>query len=87
MTIGAQTGVGVTASFAVIPHCVVPKVKGRTLAAAERSIKSRDCSVGRIKHVASRAVDKGHVIAQKPKAGAQLTQGAHVNLVDSKGGR
>ena len=65
--------------------CVVPRVKGTTLRSAERSIKSRNCSVGRIQHGASRTVNRGHVIAQRPKPGAQLAHGAKVNLVVSKG--
>jgi beta-lactam-binding protein with PASTA domain len=66
--------------------CVVPNVKGMTLAAAERRIKSQDCSIGRITRDASRTVREQHVIAQKPKAGAQLKYQAKVNLLVSKGG-
>lgn len=80
-----STGAVVTATFSVIPHCVVPKVKGETLAAAKRSIKSRNCSVGGIRHVASQTVKSGHVISQKPKTGARLKVRAKINLVVSKG--
>ena len=66
-------------------NCVVPKVKGKTLSAAKRAIKSHACSVGRIKHATSRTVKKGHVISQKPKPGRRLPHGAKVNLVVSKG--
>jgi hypothetical protein len=82
----------VTASFSLITSpaprpCVVPKVKGKTLKAAKRAIKSHACSVGKIRHAASRRMKKGHVISQKPKPGRHLRHGAKVNLVVSKGRR
>jgi serine/threonine-protein kinase len=63
----------------------VPKVKGKKLAAAKRVIKSRHCSVGKIKRAASRKVKRGHVISQKPRPGSRLRRGAKVNLVVSRG--
>jgi Divergent InlB B-repeat domain/PASTA domain len=78
----------VTASFSLVPKpkpCVVPKLEGKSLSAATRSIKSHACTVGRIKHATSRAVKKGNVISQKPKPGSRLKHGAKVNLVVSKG--
>lgn len=83
--LGAKSGTVVTATFAL--NCVVPKVKGMTLAAAERSVKAHACSVGRITHNASRTVEKGQVLSQKPKPGGQLTHRAKVNLVVSGGRR
>jgi PASTA domain len=67
--------------------CVVPKLKGKTVAVARRSITSHACSVGRIQHAASQTIRKGHVISQKPKAGKRLNHAARVNLVVSKGRR
>jgi Tol biopolymer transport system component len=67
------------------PPCVVPKLKGKTLRGAKRSIKSHDCSVGEIKHARSRTIEKGHVISQSPKPGRRLNHGAKVNLKVSKG--
>jgi hypothetical protein len=70
-----------------LPLCVVPKLKGKTLVAARRSIKSHACSVGRIKHAASQTIKKGRVISQKPKPRLRLQHGARVNLVVSEGRR
>lgn len=84
----ADADTTVTATFAVKakPHkCVVPKVKGKALAAARQAIKSHDCSVGKVTHKTSRTIKKGHVIAQKPKPGSRLSHGAKVDLVVSKG--
>jgi hypothetical protein len=83
LTLGADTTV--TATFAPKPKCSVPKVKGKALAAAERAIKSHNCSRGKITHATSRTIKKGHVIAQRPKPGSRLNHGAKVNLVVSKG--
>ena len=79
--------IAVTATFTVIPHCLVPNLWGKSLAAAERSIVSHDCSVGRITHHASRTVKKRRVTSQKPYPDTELTPGGKVNLVVSKGRR
>ena len=65
--------------------CVVPRVKGKTLKVARRSIKGHDCHVGRIKHLFSTRVKKGHVISQRPKARRMLRYGARINLILSRG--
>lgn len=82
--IGATTTV--TAEFSLKP-CIVPRLKSKSLAAAKRSIKSHECSVGTIKHAHSRTVRKGHVTSQKPKPGTRLKQGARINLTVSSGRR
>jgi hypothetical protein len=68
-----------------VKPCVVPKLKGKTLPAARRSIKSHDCSVGKIQRARSRTVAKRHVISQRPRPGRRLNHGAKVNLEVSKG--
>jgi hypothetical protein len=89
-SVTANSDQAVTADFVIVSppppaRCVVPKVKGKTLAAAKRAIKSRHCRVGTIKRATSRTVKKGHVISQKPRPGRRLRHGAKVNLVVSKG--
>jgi hypothetical protein len=79
---GDQT---VTATFGLLSRCVVPKLKGKTLKAAEHTIRARNCTVGRIKHATSPTIKKGHVLSQSPEPGRRLRQGANVNLVVSSG--
>jgi PASTA domain-containing protein/List-Bact-rpt repeat protein len=80
----AMTGAHVVeASF--VKDCVVPQVKGKSLKAANRTIKGHDCSVGRIKRAFSQKVKKGRVISQKPKPHKLLQHGARVDLVVSRG--
>jgi hypothetical protein len=75
-----------TATFTRLPKpCIVPKVKGKGLKAAERAIKSHACRVGKVKHAFSTHVTKGRVISQRPTPGKRLAHGAKVNLVVSKG--
>jgi PASTA domain len=50
--------------------CVVPDLKGDTLAAAETAIKHAWCTLGKVKRVKSKHAKKGHVISQKPAAGS-----------------
>jgi len=64
--------------------CVVPKVVGKALPAAKKKLKAAHCSVGTIKKVYSK-VKRGRVVAQHPKAGRHLKNGAKVALTISKG--
>jgi uncharacterized delta-60 repeat protein len=70
-----------------LPRCVVPKVVRMTLAAARRAIIHRDCSLGPATRAFSRAVPKGRVIAQFPRAGTRCSPGRGVVLTVSKGRR
>jgi PASTA domain-containing protein/List-Bact-rpt repeat protein len=88
-TCHVNTGIteqAVRATFSPVPKpCVVPRLKGKTLNAAKRAIRARNCTVGRVKHAGSRKVRRGHVISQRPRAGRHLRRGAKVNLVLSRG--
>jgi hypothetical protein len=77
----------VTATFTLqssAPVCLVPKVKGKTLAAAKSALTQAHCNAGKVTKKFS-TVKKGRVISQKPKPGTNLAAGASVNLVISKG--
>jgi beta-lactam-binding protein with PASTA domain len=82
-TVAMTAAVSVKASF--LKDCVVPRIKGKGLKAAETAIKAHGCLVGKIQHAFSRTTKKGHVISQKPKPGEVLAPGAKVDLVVSKG--
>jgi hypothetical protein len=90
-TLTMNSATTVTADFKttggppVVKQCVVPKLKGKTLKSAKRSLKSRHCRLGKVKKAFSSKVKKGRVISQKPKPGKRLRNGAKVNLVLSKG--
>jgi uncharacterized delta-60 repeat protein len=73
----------VTATFRQL--CIVPNVKGKTLARAKRVIKAASCTVGTITLAFSTSVRKGRVISQKPNAGSQHLAGSAVKLTVSKG--
>jgi subtilase family serine protease len=68
------------------PVCLVPKVKGKTLAAAKRALARAHCKVGKVTRKFSK-VRRGRVISQRPRPGTSLAAGARVNLVISKGKR
>jgi uncharacterized delta-60 repeat protein len=65
--------------------CVVPKVKGKMLAAARRAIVKAHCAVGKVTKAFSPTVKKGRVISQTPKPGTKLAAGSRVTLRVSKG--
>ncbi|HEY1564462.1 MAG TPA: PASTA domain-containing protein [Gaiellaceae bacterium] len=64
-----------------LKNCTVPQLKGKSLKAAKRLLKSHDCGLGKIRHAFSRTVRRGSVISQKPKAGRHYKHGTKVNLV------
>ena len=65
--------------------CVVPRVKGKRLKPAERSMTAAHCKVGKIVRTFSRTVKRGRVLAERPGAGRQRHEGAKVALTISKG--
>jgi PASTA domain len=65
--------------------CVVPSLKGRKLAAAEKALLRAHCAVGKIRKAGSRRIKKGSVISQSQAAGRSLSKGTKVALVVSKG--
>jgi hypothetical protein len=67
--------------------CVVPTVKGKTLAAAKRKISAGHCRTGNVTTAKSKTVAKGKVVSQRPSAGKRLQAGAKVSLVVSRGRR
>jgi beta-lactam-binding protein with PASTA domain len=79
----------VTATFTLqssAPICLVPKLKGKSLAAAKSALTQAHCQAGKVTRKYSK-VKKGRVISQRPKPGTNLAAGAKVNLVVSKGKR
>jgi hypothetical protein len=76
-----------TATFALLPRCVVPRLRGKTLTAARHAIRSHNCTVGKITHAASSAIRKGRVVSQKPRPGKRLRRRARVSVVVSRGRR
>ena len=62
-------------------RCRVPKLHGLKLGPAKARIRSRKCSVGRVRRRASRSSLRGRVIGQRPRAGAVRRRGFPVKLV------
>lgn len=79
---GFNAGSGSTGG---VTKCVVPNLKGKKLATAEKSIVQAHCGVGKIKKAKSSHIKKGSVISQSSGAGKSLPKGTKVNLVVSKG--
>ena len=89
-TVTLNSATTVTADFKTtggppVHKCVVPKLKGKSLKAAKRSLRSRFCRLGKVRQAFSKKVKRGRVISQKPRAGKHLRAGAKVNVVLSKG--
>ena len=64
-------------------NCVVPKLKGDTVAQATNALHKANCTVGKVTSKPSSTIPKGHVISSSPAAGQKLKVGAKVNLLIS----
>jgi hypothetical protein len=60
--------------------CVVPKLAGKHLKAAKKSLKKASCKLGKVKKIAAPASKAGEVIKQSPKAGKALAPGSKVSV-------
>jgi CSLREA domain-containing protein len=58
--------------------CIVPKLKGKTIAAARRALVAANCRLGTVRRSGRGRV--GRIRAFKPKAGSQLDAGARVDV-------
>jgi hypothetical protein len=65
--------------------CIVPNVKGKTLARARHVLEAANCSVGKVRRVNSKRIKRRHVISQGAKPGTVLADNAAVKLVVSRG--
>ena len=70
-----------------VVRCVVPNVKGKTVAKAKAALKRRRCVAGKVKQAFSDKVKKGRVMAQSKRPGTRHRRGTKVNLTVSKGAR
>ncbi len=65
--------------------CKVPKVVGKTLAAAKGAIKKAHCRAGTVSYARSSKVKKGTVISQSRRAGKVYAANTAIKLVVSRG--
>jgi len=64
----------------VLP-CRVPHVVGKPLAKARTTIRRAHCRVGRVRYKRAPLKKRGRVLAQSPRPGRRLANGARVSLV------
>jgi hypothetical protein len=67
------------------PKCVVPRVVGKTLAAAKIAIRAKHCRLGLITRVASKRIAKGRVVSTTPRGGVVRPNGTRVKIAVSRG--
>ncbi|MEZ5100019.1 MAG: PASTA domain-containing protein [Thermoleophilia bacterium] len=60
--------------------CIVPRLRGATLAQARARLARAGCAVGRVSTTVTRAVGPGRVLRSRPAAGANRPLGAKVRL-------
>ena len=78
----------VSRAFSIAPTpCKVPKVVGKRVASAKRTIAKRHCRAGKVGYAYSRKRKKGIVISQSRRPGQVLPARSKINLVVSRGRR
>jgi Glucodextranase, domain B/PASTA domain len=65
--------------------CVVPRLRGKSVADADKALAKAHCAPGRISRTRSRSIAKGKVVASNPRAGTRHPAGSKVALVVSRG--
>jgi hypothetical protein len=85
-TQGTHVGPYVIAPAAVPQpkRCVVPRLRGKTRAAAAKLLKRAGCKLGPVKSQRSR-MRKGRIVAQRPPAGRKVGKGTPVVVTVSRG--
>jgi ABC-type transport system substrate-binding protein len=68
-------------------RCVVPNVRGKTVAQARRMLRARRCALGRLTRAYSVRVRIGRIIRQSRRPTARLPRGTRVHVVVSRGRR
>jgi subtilisin family serine protease len=85
---GTHVGPFVIAAAAVPQpkRCVVPRLRGKTRAAAAKLLKRAGCKLGPVKSQRSR-LRKGRIVSQRPPAGRKVGKGTPVVVTVSRGSR
>jgi hypothetical protein len=66
-------------------RCVVPRLRGRTLARARAALTRAHCRLGSVTRSFSTAVRAGRVMRQRPASGTRRVRGTRVAVVVSRG--
>jgi hypothetical protein len=76
----------VSRTFSIAPApCRVPKVVGKRVASAKRTIARKHCRIGKVGYAYSRKRERGIVISQNRLPGRVLRPRSKINLVVSRG--
>jgi len=67
-------------------RCVVPNVKGKTVAKARAALVAKKCKLGAVKQAVSK-VKKGRVVSQTKRPGTRLPRNSRVGVTVSKGAK
>ena len=69
-----------------VVRCVVPNVKGKTVAKARAALVARKCKLGTVKQAFSK-VKKGRVVSQTKRPGLRLPRNSRIGVTVSKGAK
>jgi beta-lactam-binding protein with PASTA domain len=61
-------------------RCIVPKLRGKTLAKSKTLLKRAHCRLGKVARQASKRVKAGHVLKTRFKAGTRHPAGTRIRV-------
>jgi hypothetical protein len=80
VTTNAGVSPTVSADAFTYTACIVPKLAGKKLRKAKRSLKTAGCAIGKVKRKGKTTAKTGKVVKQGPKPGKKLAPGSKVNV-------
>jgi hypothetical protein len=60
--------------------CRVPRLRGKTVAAARKALRARNCRLGKVTRLRGRGVRRGRVLSHTPRAGRTVRADTRVRL-------
>jgi IPT/TIG domain/PASTA domain len=80
VTVTTAAGAATSPTVLTYTACVVPRLRGRKLAASRQELKKADCKLGKVTRRKGATAKGGRVAKQSPKPGQLLAPGAKVKL-------
>ncbi len=80
VTVTTVAGTATSAQAFAYHGCAVPKLKGKSLKAAKKKARAKDCKIGAVKKLGDTTAKSGKVVKQSPPPGKVLAPGSKIKL-------
>lgn len=80
VTVTTVAGTATSAQTFAYQGCAVPKLKGKSLKAAKKKARAKDCKIGAVKKLGDTTAKSGKVVKQSPPPGKVLAPGSKIKV-------